>query len=323
MAHELQLDANGKASMFYTGQIPWHGLGTKILNAATAEEAIKLANLDFEVAKTPVKYNIGRKQHSFKDRFVTYRTDTEAALGTVGAEYTPLQNKDAFAFFDPLVERNEAIYETGGILFDGRRTWLMAKMPESIVLKGDDIIDQYVILSNSHDGSSGVVALTSAVRVVCQNTLQAALSQSTNKLVIRHTTNVMANLAEAHKVLGLRNQCTEALKEAYDLLQKKKVDTKFITEFLDMLYPKNEETLVRTNGDAIKENILASFENGPGHELKSSHGTAFGLYNGVTHVIDHVRQYKTPNSKLQSIWFGNGARTEQKAFDLLLKMSKN
>lgn len=323
MAHQIEMKGD-KASMFYKGQVPWHGLGTEIKEAATAAQAIKLANLDFTVAKTPSTFSVDGKNHvKFPGKFTTYRTDTGAPLGVVGADYTPLQNSDAFKFFDPIIDRDEAIYETGGVLYDGRKVWLLAKMPEQIILKGDDVINQYLLLTTSHDGTSGATAGLTGIRTVCDNTLQAALRSMKTKITIRHTTNVVENLKAAHEILGLRNVCTEALKEAYDVLQNKKVNTKFITSFLDVLYPKNENTLVTTNGDKIRANILEAFEVGPGHDLKSSKGTAFGLYNGVTHVLDHIRTYANPNSKLQSLWFGNGARIENKAFNTLLDMCKN
>ncbi len=322
MAHELEIK-EGKASMFYKGELPWHSLGTEIKEAITAEEAIKLANLDWKVAKVPVLYNFEGKVITAKDKFVTVRTDTGASLGTVGSSYVPLQNNESFGFFDAVVGEGEAIYETGGILFGGRKIWLAAKMPKHITLKGGDEVIPYVILANSHDGSGSTQAFLSNKRPVCSNTLGAALNMATHRVNVRHTTNMVVNLKEAHKILGLRNECTEALREAYNLLQKKKVNTKFMDEFLSQLYPKNEDTLVRTNADKIKEEIIYSFENGEGHELLSSNGTAWGAYNAVTAQIGHMREYKTQDNKLNSLWFGSGARIDQKAFDILLKMSKN
>ncbi len=322
MAHELEMK-NGKASMFYVGEVPWHGLGNKIEHAANAAEAIKLANLDFTVAKAQSGFIVDGKTHKFPGQFTTYRTDTLAPIGSVGSDYTILQNADMFQFFDPIIERNEAIYETGGVIFNGKYIWLLAKMPEQIVMKGGDEITMYVLLCTSHDGKSSAIAGLTGIRTVCWNTLQAGLRGMQTKVTIRHTTNVIENMKKAHEVLGMRNIGTEALKEAYTILQRKKVDTKFIIQFLDMLYPKNEGTLVTTNGDKIRANILEAFEIGPGADLKSSKGTAFGLYNGVTHVLDHNRPTKSQDSKLKSIWFGNGARTEQKAFNLLMDMCTN
>jgi len=320
--HELEIK-NDKASMFYVGEKPWHGLGVKLDNPATAEQALKYAKLDFGVDITPAKFNIGRKQLIVPDKYVTYRTDTNAGLGVVGKGYKPLQNTDAFKFFDTLVGEGEAIYETAGVLFDGRRVWIAAKLPNSITLKGDDIIDQYCILSNSHDGSSSVSAFMSPIRVVCNNTLSAALSSTKNKVNVRHTTNVAKNVEMAHELLGLQNVTTKALQEAYDVLQNKQINKKFIEEFMEKLYPRKEETKGVTNGDRIKEAITEAFETSPGSNLRSSKGTAFGLYNGVTYYSNHAKVYSGANQRLNSIWYGGTSLVDEKAMNILLDMCKN
>lgn len=322
--HNLEInETTGKASMFYVGQVPWHGLGERLDNPATAQEAIAAANLDFTVKTTPALFRVGRSVIPIKDKFAVIRTDTNTGLGVVGKSYTPLQNNDAFNFFDPIVERGEAMYHTAGVLQDGRKIWLLAKLPNSIVLKGEDIIDQYVCLTNSHDGSTGVIACISSIRVVCSNTLQAALHGTKNKISVRHTTNVAENLKVAHEVMGLQNITTGALQQAYDLLQNKKVNTAFVDEFLNALYPKKEENKTNTNGDRIREQIISAFETSPGHELASSNGTAFGLYNAVTYYTNHVKEYKTADQRLNSIWNGGSLNVEQKTFNILMTMSKN
>jgi len=324
MSHDLEINKEtGKASMFYVGQVPWHSLGTKLENPATAQEAITAANLDFTVKTTPALFRVGRSVIPIKDKFAVIRTDTNTGLGVVGKSYTPLQNTDAFNFFDPIVERNEAMYHTAGVLHDGRKIWLLAKLPNSIVLKGEDIIDQYVCLTNSHDGSTGVIACMTSIAVVCNNTLQAALKGTKNKVSVRHTTNVADNIKVAHEILGLQDITTGALQQAYDLLQNKKVNTAFVDEFLNTLYPKKEENQTNTNGDRIKLSLVEAFETSPGHELESRNGTAFGLYNAVTYFTNHMKEYKTADQRLNSIWNGGSLNIEQKAFDLLLDMSKN
>jgi phage/plasmid-like protein (TIGR03299 family) len=323
MSHELELNSKGEASMFYVGEKPWHGLGTELQNPATAEEALKVANLDFAVKTTPALFRVGRQVLPIKDKFAVIRTDKNIGLGVVGKSYTPLQNKDAFRFFDPLVDRDEAMYHTAGVLNDGRKIWLLAKLPNSIILKGNDIIDQYCMLTNSHDGTSGVTVAMTNIAVVCNNTLQAALAGTKHKVSVRHTTNVIDNIETAHKILSLQNITSDALQQAYDILQNKKVNTEFIQGFLNALYPKKEENKTNTNGDRIREQLVEAFETSPGHELISRKGTAFGLYNAVTYYTNHVKEYKSYDQRLNSIWNGGAAKIEQVAFDLLLNMSKN
>lgn len=323
MAHQLEIK-DGQASFFTSdGKPAWHGLGRVLNNPLTAEEAIKEANLGFIVAKAPVQYTVADGLYNAKGEFVTYRTDNNAKLGVVGSSYQPLQNHEAFNFFDALVEENEAIYHTAGVLDNGRRVWVLAKFPQNVVINGVDEIEQYCLLYNSHDGSSGAVALLTDVRVCCNNTLNAAINGANNKVVIRHTKNVVENLKAAHKILGLHNVYADVMTEAYNALAAKQVNETFIEDFFSQMYPRKEETKGTTNGDRIREAVLESFESSPGSELVSAHGTAFGLYNAVTHYTNHVRPYKTADNRLNSIWFGSGARIDQKALNILIDLSKN
>lgn len=325
MSHNIEqkTDNAADASVFVVGDPAWHNLGKVVKNALTSTEALKQANLDFTVKTTPSKFTIGKKQVVVPGKYAVYRTDTEAGLGVVGSDYTPLQNVDAFKFFDTLVGEGQAIYHTGGVLNDGRRVWIMAKFPDSIVLHGEDIVDQYCLLTNSHDGSSSVTACLTSVRVVCNNTLSMALRSTKTKINVRHTTNVVKNIEQAHELLGLYNTAKIELTEIYESLVAKKVNTAFVDQYLNTLYPKKEETKVRTNGDNIREGILEAFEGGLGSELVTAHGTAFGLYNAVSHYTNHTKSYDNADQKLNSIWFGGAKKLEDRAFDLILDMCQN
>lgn len=181
MAHELEI-RNGKASMMYVGDLPWHGLGTALQKPATATEAIKAAKLDWEVVKTPVYACVGNNRLVPTDSFAVVRSDMVdkpecEVLGVVGKDYTPLQNRDAFSFFDPIAGEGAAIYHTAGVLAGGRRVWMLAKLPGETRVIGDDISHKYLLLFNSHDGSGAVGVKFTPVRVVCQNTLTMALQR--------------------------------------------------------------------------------------------------------------------------------------------------
>ena len=179
MAHNLLIQ-NGQASMFYLSEVPWHGLGVKLDRPATAKEAIEAAQLDWPVIKLPLF--AGSKHIVVPDKFAVVRKTrnlvqkTDPVLGIVGKDYTPLQNCDAFRFFDPMVGQNAAIYHTAGALGQGERVWILAKLPGHIRVAKDDITEKYLLLSNSHDGKSSVQIKFTPVRVVCQNTLTIALN---------------------------------------------------------------------------------------------------------------------------------------------------
>ena len=150
-----------------TGPSPWHNLGIPLNHPATAREAIEIAGLDYTVVKRPLESSTGTK----KDSFVTVRTDTGDVLGTVGQIYEPVQNRDAFGFFDTLVSEHKAVYETAGVNGLGERIWILAKLPGYIMVHGNDIVNKYLLLINSHDGSLPVRVKVMPIRVVCNNTL--------------------------------------------------------------------------------------------------------------------------------------------------------
>ena len=132
MAHELMVE-NGRTAMFYVNERPWHGLGTKLNAPPTSEQAIRAAGLDWDVAKVPLYLAGGTRLHEVKDRFSLVRADTvnTAAciiFGITGRDYVPLQNVEAFQFFDPLVRGGDATYETAGALRSGERVWVLARL---------------------------------------------------------------------------------------------------------------------------------------------------------------------------------------------------
>ena len=142
MSHNLLIQ-NGEASMMYVGGLPWHGLGTRLDRPATAKEAIQAAHLDWQVRKLPLCAVDGLLHLPVRDRYGVARDGSLDVLGVVGRDYTPVQNREAFAFFDPIVGKNAAIYHTAGALGRGERVWILAKLPDSIRVVGDDITDKY------------------------------------------------------------------------------------------------------------------------------------------------------------------------------------
>jgi len=160
MAHELLIN-DGEASMMYVGEVPWHGLSTKLDRPATAEEAICAAKLDWEVEKKPLCFRDGSRNPPVPDRYVVvpgrgWDGDTRPVFGIVSKSFQPLQNREAFSFFDPIVGKDAAVYHTAGALGEGERIWILAKLPDHIRVIGDDITDKYLLLSNSHDGHGAV-----------------------------------------------------------------------------------------------------------------------------------------------------------------------
>lgn len=329
MAHELHIDAaTGKASMFYVEQVPWHGLGWKLDKVATSAEAIKAANLDWNVNKYPLHVVSGRVSQPVPNRFAIVRQDQWGrkdcpVLGIVGGDYTPIQNREAFAFFDGIVGQGAAIYHTAGALGYGERVWILAKLPSQIIVTKEDVADKYLLLANSHDGSSAVQVKFTPIRVVCQNTLTMALS-SGPRVRVAHTKQVRQRLQEAARLLGIINAQFDSIGETFQRMTRLLVNKNRLAEYLLAVFPDPKPET--STDDPSHQNALKRvadtrlwaeyfFDQGKGNRLVGVAGSLWAAYNGVTEYIDHR---STPNltadGRLDSLWFGDGYYTKARAF---------
>lgn len=323
MAHNISInEETGKASLFVVKEPAWHGLGQVVPNALNAEEAIVAAGLDWEVEKTIGQYTFNGEVKNMKSTYATVRKDNGVALGTVGSGYTIVQNKDAFGFFDHLVNEKEAIYHSAGALGDGERIWLLAKLPTDIVIGKVDLIENYALVYNSHDGSGAVTAALTNVRVVCNNTLTAALKGTQNKVTVRHTANVADRLKEAHKVLGIYNKYRVELEAALNVFATKNVNRELADLYLSKIYDSvDSEGKIVEAGKKNKQAILEVFEsNVGGQDSPTCRGTLYGLYNATTFYYDNVVNYAGAQEKANSVWFGNSAAMREWSFKKALEL---
>lgn len=312
-------EVNGKQG--FVGIEPaWHGKGTILNRPFTALEALEESGQNFEVAQAPSIYMVNGQTFQ-TNKMTNYRTDTNDYLGTVGNGYVPLQNKDAFAFFDNIVKDDQAIYHAAGSLGLGEKVWVLAKLPHQMVIGKDDPIDNYILIHNGHNGRTAITACMTSVRVVCENTLSVALSGATNKIAIRHTASAKEQLAEAHKLMGISTKYYDEFQKILTVMSHKQIQAKDIEFFLDSVYPLNPENEARTAAVKIREGIMESFETGVGQDMITTKGTVYGLFNGFTHYTDHVKEFDNADSKLKSLWFGTMATKRQKAFDALAELA--
>ncbi len=310
MPHNLNVTDSGP-SMMYVGETPWHSLGTRLDRPATAEEAIQAAHLDFTVEKFRLKTT--PNDLPVESHFATVRTDTMEVLGVVGSRYEPIQNRDAFTTFDALVGEGEAIYHTAGALGKGERIWLLAKLPDYIRVNGNDIVEKFLLLVNSHDGSGSVRVKLTPIRVVCENTLSLALSGAEQEVHIRHTLNAKEKLKEAHEILGLTNKLYEQLDAIFNRMTETKMDEPTLTEYVRTIFPENRESKDQSRVKKVHGVIFELAESGEGAEM--SRGTLWGAYNAVTEYVDHYRHAKGEETvRLKSMWFGSGERIKKNAF---------
>lgn len=327
MAHNLEM-RNGKASFVAVGEKAWHGLGTYVEQAMTSEEVVEKANLNYEVAKTPIfiqpNLEVGKEQ--FEDIFATYRTDTNQPLGIVTNKYQIVQNKDAFTFFDPIIDRGEAIYQTAGVLGKGERVFITAKLPEDILVAGEKV-EQYLLITNGHDGKNAVKVGFTPIRVVCNNTLTAALGDLKNSYTINHYNNPLNQLKEAHKVMGLASQYMTDVANIFEDMADTRLSDEQMMTFLEEIFvnkdyvEKKEKVSTRAKNSVSK--IFEFAKTHPTQITPSTQNTLYGVYNAVSGYFGHLKPYKSLDQRMNSISFGYAANKTNQAFALASETLKD
>jgi len=326
-------------SMMYTGDDPWHRLGTRLDNPATAAEAISAAGLEWEVTMEPV-YLLSGAQDELVDtqvretgRFATVRQDTGEVFGVGFSErYTPLQNKDAFAFFDAVVGAGEAIYHTAGSLKRGRIVWVLAKLPGDLGLEGD-AVEKYIMLSNTHDGSQAVDMRFCVRRVVCMNTLKMALRDEQTNVRLRHTGDILSRVNSTRDLMGLGDAYFANLMRSMERLAAKQLtpiqSNRYFSRVmgLDVKRPVSAQSTRRQN---IVNQIVALYNGeGRGAGLATAKGTAWGAFNAVQEYAEHHRsvkgaarmsEYDVLDARETASFYGSGQHLEQRAWDGALSL---
>jgi phage/plasmid-like protein (TIGR03299 family) len=292
-----------------TAPAPWHQMGIELNHPQTAREAMQMAGFDYTVVKKPLGLKTGLKQEAY----ATLRTDTGDILGVVNESYEPIQNIDAFTFFDTLVADNEATYETAGVLGKGECVWVLAKLPGYIKVHGNDIVYKYILLTNQHDTGSHVRLKIIPIRLVCNNTLTAALLGA-GDISIRHTTNTAWNSEQAAKMLILSKCLHEELDIVFNDMAVKKITDEQLREYVQALFPVNEETRHSARAEKLRVSVLDLHDSGRGADL--ARGTVWGAFNSVAEYTDHLMSYEDSALRLNSIWFGRGEQLKAKAFHL-------
>lgn len=324
MSHNLLIE-NNKASMMYYDEVPWHGLGTRLDRPATSQEAIEAANLNWLVEKKPL-YLKFKPKVQVNEAFAIVRKDhltknEPTVLGVVGKNYKPVQNHEAFEFFDDIVGAGKAIYHTAGALSDGKIIWILAKLPGYIRVVGDDITHKYLLLSNSHDGSTSVQIKFTPIRVVCNNTLTIALNKG-ETLKAKHTRDVKERLTQAKELLGIIDNRFNGIEKSFREMAQVKVNQSRLNEYLKNVFPDPQDELLLPNTIKAREMAQELFETGIGAEMQGVKGTLWGAYNGITEMIDHKNTRLNADKKSTNILFGAGYNTKVKAYNVALDKMK-
>lgn len=313
MAHEIE-------SMFYVRETPWHGLGTRLIEAPTTEAAIIQAGLNWSVERRPLwtQDNTGKTVPTGEGQAII-RTSDDQVLGIVGDQYRPLQNTEAFKFFDPFVSSGAVELETAGSLRGGRRIWVLARIKDATaeVVKGDPILG-YFLLSNSHDGTQAVRVGFTGTRVVCANTMAMAHESGESRLLrARHTKGLERGLEVVQSTIDFARREFTATIEQYRFLAAKGFDRASLDAFVRKIFGSPEQS---ARNDATIADII-SLVDAREQQLPGVKGTWWGAYNAVTDYLSH--QYgKSQDSRVNSLWFATGATKSEQALALATQYAK-
>lgn len=342
---------------------PWAYSGAiDVSDCATTKEVMLKAGLNFNVAKCelvgkmPIKLTgtdeeldrIIKEQkegaHVFgtdiyrkcDNAFATYRTDYNIPLGVVKSKYTIVQNNDAFNFFDDAIGKNSAIWQTAGFWGNGERIFVSAKLPNNILVKGDPV-ENYLVFTNTHDGSGGVKILFTPIRVICQNTLNAAIRNSSNYVSFRHTTSVHNKISVAQEILGISKIKSEEFGQYCNLLANIKVTDEDVIQFIgENLLTSDEIQRLKDTGHTIKDiayrsglaltdskissrkmNVISDtysyYFDGPGQ--RDILGTAWGAVNAISGYYSNIDNIEG-TKRFDSICYGDKSRKIENAFAL-------
>lgn len=308
MSHELET-VNGKTNFFSgRGKTAWHGLGTVIEGLATSEEALELAGLNWEVTKEPVYQAIKREGGgpSYKKvdgKYATTRSSDQKVLGIVGGDYTICNNREAFAFMDNMIDSGEAVFDTAGSLFGGKRVFVSAVLPTTVRIAGltDEEVELFMLFSNSHDGSKAINLDITPVRTVCRNTQIMAQAAAKTSWKLRHTSTLEGRMAEARDALELVHTFTDDFQKEMEQLLTTSVTEETFKKILEASFP-DQKTQKEKNVTAVLDNLRLSTT--IPDELRS---TGYGAYNALTEWVSWEKAYRSEEARVKSVIGGWGA----------------
>ena len=280
-------------SMFYVRETPWYGLGTRVQEAPSSSEALIKAGLDWNVVQEPIYTETEELIEGYK---ANVRDSERKVLGVVTDRYKVIQNQEAFAFTDELLGEGVR-YETAGSLQGGKKVWLLAHMPHEYIISGERI-SPYLLFSNTHDGSGAIKVALTPIRVVCQNTLNLALSQASRSWSMIHTGNIQNKLQEAKDTLFMAEKYMDNLGKEFETLRMQSMTDKQVMEFIETLLPieDNATSQQKRNMKRLQEDMKMRYFDAP--DLQDAGRNAYRFINAVSDFATHAEPLrKTANYK--------------------------
>lgn len=315
MAHMIDT-TTGRAAIAYAGEAPWHKLGQQLTPGASIETWTREAGLAYTVLESPVLYRTGAatEPEMFKGRKVLHRSDTGGALAVVSDSYHVVQPAEVMGFFEKLVELGGFQLETAGVLSYGRRVWGLARVNDGAEILGGDVVRPYVLLGTSYDGTMATVAKFTSVRVVCHNTITAALG-SGEAVRVLHSERFDAD--RVRQDLGIVAGAWDRFLIQSRQLAGQSLSTEQADQFVRALLEPYKTPGVPVDQSRAYRRVLELFNGrGIGSDIPGVMGTRWGMLNAVTELVDHERG-RSDNTRMESAWFGTGANLKNRALELL------
>jgi phage/plasmid-like protein (TIGR03299 family) len=318
MAHNIEM-IDGKAQMAYAGETPWHSLGTKVPADLTPAQMMEKAGLDWKVNKQPMFFRHEGDLHAVEGKEVLVRDTDGKVLDVVGKGWEPVQNAEAFDFFNDFVMNGDMDMHTAGSLQEGKQTWALAKVKDGFKVFGDDEVESYLMFSNPHKFGASITVSFTPIRVVCNNTLNMALQGANGKGVrISHRTKFDAD--QVKTLLGVATEQLQTYKETAEFLGSKRFNDDTMKEYFARVFPntnrqaKDKDALSRTAKIAMDV-----VHTQPGAEY--AEGSFWQLFNATTFMTDHIVG-RDADSRMASAWFGLNQTKKLKALDTAVAMAE-
>lgn len=270
-------------TMFSVREKPWHGLGKIVMEAPTSAEALHLAGLDWNVVQKPIYTEFNEPVEGYK---ANVRDSDRKVLGVVSDRYKVVQNADAFSFTDELIGKGVR-YETAGSLQEGKKVWLLARLPREYIIAGERI-SPYLVFSNTHDGSGSVKVAVTPVRVVCNNTLNLALDKASRSFSMIHTGNIQDKIQEARDTLFMAEEYMDCLGAEFEQLRRQKMTDVQVKEYINLLLPMEKEAtrLQSKNIIRLREDMMKRYYDAP--DLQTVGNNAYRFINAVSDFATHA-----------------------------------
>lgn len=330
MAHNLEV-INGKASFAYANGRPgWHGLGQAIPDGMEHSDTVaELAGLNRRVVLAPLYTKVDGEPVAVPEKFATVYEDNGFVLGIVGNRYTVVQNVTAFQAIDRWLADGRVRYETAGALDEGRKVFILVRIGEDFLISGSDAVTPYALVTNSHDGSSGLGVKLVSTRVVCQNTLNVALREKGERIGIRHTASAEANIESAAKALGLVSRQQAEMMQRFEQLAQRNANHGLVEQVVELVAPdpvKLEVSLTerqRTRANRRHESFMTFLQHATELPTILSAGgldTRWGLYNAATEWMewgDPTKSTQILERRMVGSLEGSVADTRQRVYDLI------